>query len=304
MFLNKNILITGGLGFIFSYVTEYLSMNNKVTVIDNISDGSHPELLKKWNNVNFIEDDINNIQKYAINCDIIIHAAAESNVDKSIENTTPFFHSNVAGTMAMLEFARQLPSLKKFIYINTDEVYGSTGHWCSPKDILNPSNPYSASKAAASMFCWAYNKTYSIPMKEIRMCNIIGARQANTKLLPRTIERIQAGMKMPIYDGGKNTREYMDVRDVPTLIERAVEESPNTIVNLTTNQELSILEVIKTVENVLGKKAILAPASRPGHDQRYRMQPDKILYNEVGQKIKSKTIKETVAWMVSDPQLS
>ena len=301
----KHILITGGLGFIFSHATEYFAaQGHKVTVIDNISAGSHPELEKKWENmdITLLKADINDIDdtwKIGRPPDIIIHAAAESDVDKSIHDPKAFLHSNVRGTLAMLEFARKHKS-KQFLYIGTDEMYGSSDKWCTPNDVLRPANPYSASKASASHMCWAWANTYGLPMQEVRMCNIIGRRQATTKLLPRLIDRIQNDEKMPIYDGGENTREYMDVRDVSPLLERILTAGDAEIFNLTHNQELSIMDMLHAVENALDKKAKTVPATRPGHDARYRMRAHNITHNEVGQRLSFHKLDDTIKWMLEN----
>ncbi len=308
---NKRILITGGLGFIFSHVTEYFAQQgNTVTVLDNLSDGSHPELLEKWQDlpITFYKGDVNDIlllQKkwLGIGFDYIVHAAAESNVDKSIDNQKAFIHSNIYGTYSILEYARQFhQALQGFLYVNTDEVYGATEHWCdAKKHPINPSNPYSASKAAGGGFCWAYNNTYGLPMQEIRMCNIVGRRQATTKLLPRVIERIQKGQAIPVYDGGEQTREYMDVRDVPKLIEYVLDDGREEIVNLTFNQEHSTMQVIETVARILGKQPKLEPSSRPGHDKRYRIMPSPLLFNEVGHaKFKGYDLAQTIEWILGE----
>jgi len=317
----KKILITGGLGFIFSHVTEYFAaQGHKVTVIDNISAGSHPELEIEWKNsdITLIKSDINQFELQwlahgnpNLDChhsateadnpdgpDIIIHAAAESDVDKSIHDPQAFLHSNVQGTLAMLEFARRW-KCKQFLYINTDEVYGPRNEYCTSDSVLNPANPYSAAKAAAGHMCWAWANTYGLNMQEVRMCNVIGQRQATTKLLPRLIYRIQNNETMPIYDGGTNTREYMDVRDVAPLLELVLEHGGNSIFNLTHNQELSILGVLEAVERALGKKATVIPSSRPGHDTRYRMAPHGIMFNEVGHHRKCYDIHDTISWMIS-----
>ena len=307
----QRILITGGLGFIFSYVAEYFAnKGHRVTVLDNLSDGSHPELLEKWQDlqIEVTKGDVNDIQEMqkqwlGIGFDIIIHAAAESNVDKSIDNQKAFLQSNVYGTYSMLEYARQFADpLRKFLYINTDEVYGATEHWCDPhKHPTSPSNPYSASKASGGSFCWAYHNTYGIPMQEVRMCNIIGQRQATTKLLPRVLYCIQNDEPIPVYDGGSQSREYMDVRDVPPLIEAVLENRKEDIYNLTFNQEHTTMEVIAAAAKALGKKPRLMEATRPGHDQRYRMMPGKVMFNEVGHAVfQNRTLSHTIEWMLED----
>ena len=301
----SKILITGGLGFIFSHVTEYLaSKAQDVTVVDKCGDGSWFDLKPHLNNmgVRVLKGDISagsldQLEKE--NFDIIIHAAAETNVDKSIEDFRPFILSNIAGTLATLQYARQMTPHPKFLYVNTDEVYGPTEKWCTPEDAQNPTNPYSASKASAGHLCWAWHTTYGMPMQEIRMCNIIGKRQATTKILPRVIDRIKKDEEIPIYDGGKFTREYMDVRDVAPNIERILEDGGLEIFNLTYNQELSVIEVVESVEKMMDKKAKIKHTTRPGHDKRYRITPHKIMLNEIGQKHKFHKIEDTIEWMLA-----
>ena len=133
------------------------------------------------------------------------------------------------------------------------------------------------------------------------MCNIIGKRQATTKLLPRVIERIQKGQAIPLYDGGDQTREYMDVRDVPKLIEHVIDDGREEIINLTFNREHSTMQVIDTVADILGKEPKLEPSSRPGHDNRYRMMPSPLLFNEVGHaKFKGYSLGQTIQWMIEE----
>ena len=131
------------------------------------------------------------------------------------------------------------------------------------------------------------------------MCNIIGQRQATTKLLPRVIECIQQAQAIPVYDGGTQTREYMDVRDVPKLIEHILDDGREEIINLTFNQEYSTMQVIDAVAEILDQSPQVEPASRPGHDNRYRIMPSPILFNEVGHaKFKGYDLTQTIKWMV------
>lgn len=299
---NKKILITGGLGFIFSHVVEYFaSKGNYVSVVDNISDGSHPVLLKKWDdNIEICIRDINHIESLGErDFDFIIHAAAESNVDKSIEKSKAFILSNINGTFSMLEYAKCFcPNLKGFLYVGTDEVYGSNKIWVDSNFRLNPTNPYSASKAAAGHLCWSYFYTHNLPVQEIRMCNIIGKRQATTKLLPRVINCLENDKEIPVYDGGSFTREYMDVRNVSPLIEDVLSSGKNEIFNLTYNQELSINQVIETAAKILGKKPKTIPSSRKGHDKHYRMLPHLIMKKGDEWAHDHYIFEETVKWMI------
>ena len=298
------ILITGGLGFIFSHVAEYFSKKHHVTVLDNISDGSHPNLIDEWDDIDVYKKDISDIEWINGEYDIIIHAAAESNVDKSLNHQISFTNNNVLGTVHVLEwlkkkklYGNKCPTL---IYINTDEVYGSTEHWCEPHQATKPSNPYAASKAAAGSFCWAYHKTYGIPLQEVRLCNVIGRRQATTKLLPRIIDRIRNKQKMPVYDNGEFTREYMDVRDVAPILDQVIQCGEQRIFNLTFNQEISITKMIRYVENIMGRKIKIVKSTRVGHDAHYRMVPDELILN---QPINWHKITSTIRWMLDELEL-
>lgn len=311
MIKNKNILITGGLGFIFSHVSEYFAKNNKVCVLDSMSDGYCKGLLKKWgDNITFVAGDVIYIESFMSSfpekLDFVIHAAAETNVDKSICQYDTFQRNNILGTIKLLEFCKFFQDVK-ILYVNTDEVYGSVDYPATPMQVLNPSNPYAASKAAAGHFCWAYKNTYGLSVKEIRMCNIIGKRQANTKLVPRVIESLREGKEIPVYDGGTNTREYMDVRDVAPLIESVLEHEKEEIFNLTYNQELSINEVIDKIGKVMGKVPKVKESTRKGHDKRYRMFSHKIMFTYDGSCILNKKwnfdhflFEETIRWMVGE----
>jgi dTDP-glucose 4,6-dehydratase len=302
------ILCSGNLGFIFSNVTEYFLDNGHTVVgIDAEYDGSHPELVKQWkqrygdryihykmdiNMINqFVEEpqtDMNLRQCF----DVIINAAAESNVDKSITDQIPFIQSNIFGTYQMLQYAHHYPP-KLFLHVSTDEVYGDNQNPGDIDRVLQPGNPYSASKASQEMFVQAYGKTYGLNYKIIRMCNIIGQRQATTKLIPRVIDAIQNDKEIPVYDGGIATREYMDVRDVPPLIELVL-NSKDIIHNLTWNQELNTNEVIDRISKIMKKSPTIISSSRKGHDMSYKMIPS-IICSEFKN---FHNFEETIRWML------
>jgi len=210
------ILITGGLGFIFSHVTEKLNDDgHDITVIDGLLDGSNHQLIPEFKKkgIKVIKKTIDLFFNSAdTDYDIIIHAAAESNVDKSIKNTFPFVE-NIHSTIAILGLARLQKDLKAFYMISTDEVHGSTVKYADGS-VTNPQNPYSASKMSCENFALAYKNTYNLPVQIIRMCNVIGKRQDDTKLIPRAIKLIRNNEPVPIYDDGTATREYIDVRNV------------------------------------------------------------------------------------------
>lgn len=275
------ILITGGLGFIFSHVAEFLNKEHDITVVDDLLDGSNESLIPEFESqgirvikANCKKLDVDLHLNGEDDFDVIIHAAAESNVDKSVSNVAPFV-DNITGTINMLDIARHQKNLKRFIYVNTDEVHGSTEKY-QDGSIIDPQNPYSASKAASGHFVWAYANTYGVLATEVRMCNVIGERQADTKLIPRAIKLISEGQPVPIYGDGLATREYIDIKDVAnffrTVIQSIDQDKYNTKLELITwNQELSILEVLVKISQVLQKPFKTEPANRPGHDLHYRM---------------------------------
>jgi dTDP-glucose 4,6-dehydratase len=314
------ILITGGLGFIFSHVCEALvSKDHSVTIIDALLDGSNPSLISDFEKagMKIIKKRCEDISEIDVDndFDLIIHAAAESNVDKSISDVDSFVSSNINGTINMLNVAKRQKALKSFIYVSTDEVHGSS------KDVQNgmtirPMNPYAASKAAAGHFVWAFSNTYKIPVQEIRMCNVIGKRQANTKILPKSIELINSGESVPIYGNGFATREYIDVRDVCKsflyLIENHAQIRGNSQTDytqkfgkpfmdnlhlITWNQELSILEILSLVSRITGKPFKTIGAERLGHDLHYRM--NSTILPAIALNQSAIPIEETIKWMTT-----
>lgn len=297
----SRILITGGLGFIFSYVAEWLvAHGHDVLILDACRDGSHPELIQEYQRLGMAvyQNDINEIEA-AYNhdrtimdftgdgntlnrqFDYIIHAAAESNVDKSIADGSMFYASNIAGTHVMLRWARRTQrKLKQFLFINTDEVYGSRADYPTPDAKFNPSSPYAASKAAASCLANCYRVTFDLPVKEFRLCNVIGKRQATTKLIPRAISCLLNKAVFPVYDGGEATREYLDVRLIGLIIEHFwamcgigldTRLSSRDVQHITLNQERSISQVLAELSALTNKQFIIGEGHRPGHDMCYTM---------------------------------
>lgn len=293
------ILITGNLGFIFSHVTEYfLERGNEVVGIDKLVDGSHPELIKefenKYPNYRQYVHDLKSINEVLDeDFDVVINAAAESNVDKSLSGDEVFIDSNVTATKRLLDYCvKHKPQV--FIQVSTDEVLGTTTHPADTETLLKPQNFYSACKASQEMLCHAYENTYGLPIKITRMCNIIGKRQATTKLIPRVIECLRQDKEIPVYDGGTAIREYLDVRDVAPLLEMVI-SSPLKTFHLTRSQSLNILEVVATISYLMQKKAKVVDAHREGHDLQYCIEPSDIcmMRNMYG-------FSDTIKWMLEN----
>lgn len=270
------ILITGGLGFIFSHVTEYLVKRGyDVVVIDNCSVGSHPEIVD--GSFKFHQYDLTTSDAFEIilqeQPDYIIHAAAQTDVDFSIANPRQTIENNVLATLNVFKAAKQLPELKKLLYVNTDEVYGECEYPKTEDDVMFPRNPYSASKAMCSYIRTSYDVTYSPLVNkttEIRMCNVFGPRQDTRKIMPQIIKSLNDGHSIPLQEEGVGFREYIYVKNIPPLIELLLEEG-NRVYNVTNQDGMTVNELIKKFETITGKGVATHPATRPSHDKWYRM---------------------------------
>lgn len=270
------ILITGGLGFIFSYVTEYFVKKGwDVVVLDDLSKGSHPEIIN--GSFRFFQMDCAStaVQDFIIreNPDYIVHASAISDVDFSIKDPEFTLKQNILSNINIFEASRFCSNLKKLLYVSTDEVYGECEYLKKEEDIIFPKNPYSASKAVGSLLRLAYDNTYSYLKDktcETRFCNVVGGRQDSRKVLPRIIKSIQDGTPMPVHNGGTGKREYIYVKNIPPVIDLLLEKGDRTY-NVTNNDLLSVNELIEKVESLTGKKITKTESHRPGMDNIYQM---------------------------------
>jgi dTDP-D-glucose 4,6-dehydratase len=276
------LLITGGLGFIFSHVTEYFVQKGwEVVVVDNLSEGSHPEIINgsfKHHNVDVSDVGVVEvILKEAPH--YVIHAAAISDVDFSIREPRAILEKNILANINMFEACRMLPSLKKYIYVSTDEVYGECDVRKNEHDPMLPRNPYSASKAAGSLLRIAYENTYKHmqgAMAETRFCNVFGPRQDVRKILPIIKESVETGKPVPMFDTGGSYREYIYVKNIPPAIEKILEEGTG-IYNVTLNDGYTVKDLIAKAEEVSGKKIATVLSHRPGIDMKYQMDSSRML---------------------------
>ena len=273
------IIITGGLGFIFSHVTEYFVMKGwNVIVIDNQSVGSHPEIINGsfvYYNQN-VEDSQKLIEE--INPEYIIHASAISDVDYSIKFPVETITKNCSATLAVFEASRKCTNLKKLLYISTDEVYGECENKKSESDILFPKNPYSFSKAYGSLLRIAYDNTYpELKDKtcETRFCNVFGERQDPRKIMGRIVQSFKDGTPIPVHNEGKGEREYIYVGNIPPIVEKVLLEGDR-VYNITLNNLLSVNEIIEISEEIAGRKLQKIISDRPGMDQIYQMDNSRI----------------------------
>lgn len=270
------ILITGGLGFIFSHVTEYFVKKGwRVVVIDDMTMGSHPEIIN--DSFKFYDMDCAGlaVQEVIINenPDYIVHASAISDVDFSIKEPQYTLYQNVLSSINVFEAARWCTNLKKFLYVSTDEVYGECEYKKNETDIIFPKNPYSASKAVGSLLRLAYDNTFQALKDkscETRFCNVFGARQDERKVLPRIVKCIKDNEPMPLQNGGVGKREYIYIKNIPPVIELLLEKGDR-VYNVTNNDLLSVNELVEKVENIVETRLKKTEAHRPGMDMIYQM---------------------------------
>lgn len=278
----KKLLITGGLGFIFSHVTEYFVAKGwDVVVIDNESAGSHPEIIDgsfKYYKLNVADRKVVGIiQKEEP--DYVIHAAAISDVDYSIREPYETFHENMLANLNIFEACRELPKLTKLVYISTDEVYGECEHRKTEDEIIFPRNPYSCSKAVGSIMRYAYDNTYPELFEktaETRFCNVFGPRQDTRKIMPLIKHSLETGEPIPLHQDGTGYREYIYVKNIPPAVELVMEKGWRTY-NITLNDGLTVRQLIGRAEKVTGKSIATYTEKRPGMDKKYQMSSERIV---------------------------
>ena len=279
------ICVTGGAGFIGSEIVRQLvAMNHEVLVIDLLTyAGDLNNLNEVSGQFNFSQTDIRDLDKLrnvfaGAQVELVIHCAAETHVDNSITNPEIFVQSNILGTFNILEIVRKTSI--KFIQVSTDEVYGSRDSGAFDEgDTLNPSSPYSASKAAAEMLVMSYVSTYDINALIVRCSNNYGPRQFPEKLIPTIISKLISGDNVPIYGDGKNIREWIHVSDsARAIIDAAFKGNQGEIYNISSADFRNNLEVTKQILSILNfpESKIEFVPDRPGHDFRYAIDSSKI----------------------------
>jgi dTDP-glucose 4,6-dehydratase len=279
MQFNK-ILVTGNCGFIGSHFANMLhEQGENVFGIDSLTYAA--DITNMNPEIPFSDADINNITvRDTKDVDCIVHFAAETHVDNSLKNAMPFHQTNYLGTYNLLRIANEI-KVKRFVYVSTDEVYGpSENGECFTEDAkLNPTNLYSASKAAAEMLVNAYHKTYGLDTIITRGSNAYGPNQFAEKLIPLCIKNALENKPLPIYGDGSARRMYIYVKDHARAIEHCLYhgESGN-VYNIPGSIELSALDVAKQILNCLEKPTSLIEfvEDRRGHDCRYLMDGDKL----------------------------
>jgi UDP-glucose 4-epimerase len=262
----KRILITGGAGFIGSHLAEDLVRDGySVKILDDFSTGNVNNILGLFNHRNFkmIRGSITNkelLAKATSDVDVIFHLAAQIHVDRSIIEPRHTFDVNTLGTLNILDNALE-NDIELVVYASTSEVYGTAKHVPMDEDHpLNPASPYAATKAAADRLCFSYHNTYQLPVVIIRCFNTYGPRQKDTgyaAAIPKFIRRALAGLPPVIYGDGKQTRDYMYVKDTVNaykLVLKSYENILGKAINFGTGKEVSILELTNTICELCGNK--------------------------------------------------
>jgi len=329
----KTVLVTGGAGFIGSNFVKYMLdkyPDYKIINVDALTYAGNLENLKDVsNNSNyiFIKADIRDREKIeevfsSYDIDYVVNFAAESHVDRSIEEPEIFLTTNVIGTQVLLDVAKENWKINpddkycrkyrdgvKFLQISTDEVYGAlgkTGKFTETMPLM-PNSPYSASKASADMLVRAYHKTYGMPINITRCSNNYGPYQFPEKLIPLMINNCLKDKSLPVYGDGMQVRDWLHVYDhcsaVDVVLHKGVDGE---VYNIGGNNEKTNIEVVKLIIKTLGKSESLIKyvKDRPGHDRRYAIDNTKIT-TQLGW-IPAYTfeqgIEETIEWYLNNTE--
>jgi dTDP-glucose 4,6-dehydratase len=313
--IEMKLLVTGGQGFIGSNFIRLMLEEHKNCSIINAdallygSNANNLHDLSELDRYTFFRGDIADkafICSLIGEVDYVVNFAAETHVDRSISSPDSFLHSNVLGVYSLLEALRNHNPKSRFVQISTDEVYGDVleGSF-TEKSTLCPSSPYSASKAAGDVFVLAYARTYGLSAMITRCTNNYGPYQFPEKLIPKTIVRAKAGLKVPVYGTGQNVRDWIYVLDHCRAVEKVLLKGrKGEIYNISAEEEKTNIEVISTILQKLGKDGGLMEfvEDRPGHDLRYSLNSSK-LRDELGwrpQQSFADGIEKTVEWYLQN----
>ena len=319
----RTYLVTGGAGFIGSNYIHYMfqKYDNEIRIInvDKLTYAGNLENLKdieNRENYTFVKADICDsaaITKIFDENDIdrVVHFAAESHVDRSIEDPGIFVQTNVMGTRVLLDASRKF-GVKRYHQVSTDEVYGDLpldrpDLFFTENTPIHTSSPYSASKASADLFVLAYHRTFGTPVTVSRCSNNYGPYHFPEKLIPLMISRALADEELPVYGNGENVRDWLHVSDHCEAIDLIIHKGKvGEVYNIGGHNERTNLQVVQTILKALDKPESLIKyvKDRPGHDRRYAIDPTKI-HNELGWLPETKFadgIKKTIQWYLDNKE--
>tara|TARA_B100000029_G_scaffold499944_1_gene570987 strand:+ start:50 stop:1042 length:993 start_codon:yes stop_codon:yes gene_type:complete len=310
------LLVTGGLGFIGSnFILRMLDKHKDVKIINidaELPGSNHLNLssIRDSDRYKFVKGNISNkknMEEQITQCDAVVNFAAESFVDRSINDANPFLVSNIRGAFTILDIISK--QKKRMIQISTDEVFGSLmNETANENSKFNPSSPYAATKAAAELLINSYSVTYNSDVIITRCTNNYGPRQFVEKLIPKTIILANKNLKIPIYGKGNNVRDWIFVDDHCDGIENVLFNGKSgESYNISANNEMDNVTIVKKILKIMNKSDDLIEfvEDRPGHDFRYSMDSKKIS-DELGWNIKTQFdegLEKTINWYLNNPEV-
>lgn len=287
--MTKKYLVTGAAGFIASNFVHYLYQHHNdiaVTVLDKMTYAGHPlsiDALRQYPNFNFVQGDICDpliVKDVMQDVNVVVNFAAESAVDRSIDNPDSFLKTDVLGVFTLLQAAREQKNVKRFVQISTDEVYGQIleGSFTENAE-LKPRNPYAASKLGGDRLAYSFFVTYGLPVIITRASNNYGPRAFLEKVIPLFITNILDGKPVPVYGEGQQVRDWLFVDDHCRAIDLLIDKGiSGDVYNIGGEQEMTNLDLTVKLLKLMGKdeKSIMYVTDRPGHDFRYSIDCSKL----------------------------
>ena len=316
----RRILITGGAGFIGSNFVRFVMHERprwRIVNYDALTYAGNPANLADVADdprYEFVHGDIrdrDDLVHALSGCDGVVHFAAESHVDRSIADASPFVSTNVLGTQVLLDACRELGTIERFVHIGTDEVYGELpldrpDLKFTEQTPLKPNSPYSASKAAADLLALSYHTTFDLPVVVTRCSNNFGPYQYPEKVIPLFVTNLIDGQKVPLYGDGLNVRDWLHVIDHCEAVLAVLERGElGEVYNIGGNNEQSNIKLTHTILDLIGcgKDMIQPVEDRLGHDRRYAIDSSKI-QSELGWRATRSTwpeaLAQTIDWYKSN----
>ena len=320
------ILVTGGCGFIGHHLVQHIMINTDwdIVILDKLSYATNG--LSRMRELNYLNEpritlftcDLtvplsDGIKMEIGDVDVIAHLAAETHVDNSISDPVLFIQNNIMSTTHLLEYARTLKTLKRFLHFSTDEVYGPAFDEClySESDRHNPKNPYSASKAGAEHICVAYENTYNVPVIVVNAMNVIGERQLREKFVPFAIGKIMRGEKLHVHcykDMTPGSRFYIHARNVADAVLHILKVGTvGEFYNIAGEKEVDNLELVEMIADIMNKtpqyELVDFHSGRPGHDLRYGLDGSKLAgLGWAPPNTFRQSLEKTVLWSLDNTQ--